>query len=138
MDASVWVPLASPDHVHHARTRQYWDFESAERAAFCRVTGLAFLRHLTNPRVMGHAVSNSQESWEEYERWLAHPAVIVLGEPRGLHEQFREFAANLTLGQASWTDAYLAAFAIAGGYRLVTVDSGFRRYSGLDLVHLEV
>jgi hypothetical protein len=33
-------------------------------------------------------------------------------------------------------DAYLAAFALAGGYRLVTIDAGFTQFAGLDLVLL--
>jgi predicted nucleic acid-binding protein len=35
-----------------------------------------------------------------------------------------------------WTDAYLAAFATAGGYRLVSFDAGFARYPGLAWLHL--
>lgn len=33
-------------------------------------------------------------------------------------------------------DAYLAAFAMAGGYRMVTTDRAFRQFQGLDLVLL--
>jgi predicted nucleic acid-binding protein len=38
-----------------------------------------------------------------------------------------------------WIDAYLAAFAIAGGYRLLTLDRDFRQYvsAGLALRVLE-
>jgi predicted nucleic acid-binding protein len=32
-----------------------------------------------------------------------------------------------------WMDAYLAAFAISGGYRLVTFDNAFTQFQGLDL-----
>jgi predicted nucleic acid-binding protein len=30
-------------------------------------------------------------------------------------------------------DAYLAAFAFAGGYRMVTTDAAFKQFRGLDL-----
>ncbi|MGB5880800.1 MAG: hypothetical protein WBH85_12285, partial [Thermoanaerobaculia bacterium] len=30
-------------------------------------------------------------------------------------------------------DAYLAAFALTGGYRMVTTDADFKQFSGLDL-----
>ena len=30
-------------------------------------------------------------------------------------------------------DAYLAAFALAGGYRMVTTDAAFKQFRGLDL-----
>jgi len=32
-----------------------------------------------------------------------------------------------------WMDAYLAAFALAGGYRMVTTDAAFEQFGGLDL-----
>jgi len=37
LDASVWVPLGAPDHVHHRRARQYWDHEAGEELVFCRL-----------------------------------------------------------------------------------------------------
>ena len=30
-------------------------------------------------------------------------------------------------------DAYLAGFALAGGYRMVTTDTAFKQFTGLDL-----
>jgi predicted nucleic acid-binding protein len=30
-------------------------------------------------------------------------------------------------------DAYLAAFALTGGYRMVTTDAAFKQFRGLDL-----
>jgi predicted nucleic acid-binding protein len=30
-------------------------------------------------------------------------------------------------------DAYLAAYAVAGGYQMVTTDSAFKQFKGLDL-----
>jgi predicted nucleic acid-binding protein len=35
-----------------------------------------------------------------------------------------------------WMDAYLAAFALAGGYQMVTTDTAFRQFHGLDLMLL--
>lgn len=35
------------------------------------------------------------------------------------------------------TDAYLAAFATSGGYRLVTLDIDFERFDRLDLLRLK-
>ncbi len=74
----------------------------------------------------------------EFERWLSLPEVVLLPEPTGLHELLRHYASNLQLGQASWTDAYLAAFARAGSFRMVTFDGGLARYTDLDLLHLKL
>jgi hypothetical protein len=32
-----------------------------------------------------------------------------------------------------WMDSYLAAFAVAGGYRMVTIDGAYGQFRGLDL-----
>jgi predicted nucleic acid-binding protein len=36
-----------------------------------------------------------------------------------------------------WTDAYLAAFAITSGSRLVSFDADFARFPGLHFLHLK-
>ena len=56
LDANVWLALAVEAHVHHGRALAYWEKESAPVSAFCRVTQLAFLRHLTNRTIMGAQV----------------------------------------------------------------------------------
>lgn len=137
LDASVWVPLSAPDHEHHPRARRYWQSESGDQLAFCRVTALALLRHLTNAHVMQHAVLNSTEAWRQYRRWLALPEVGYLHEPDGVDEHLGKLSRTLQLGPLLWTDAYLAAFAMAGHHRIVTFDADFRRFRGLDLLHLQ-
>lgn len=137
LDSSVWLPLSAPDHVHYSRARRYWDDEAYEELAFCRVTALALLRHLTNPRILGDAVLDGGSAWRAVETWLAVPRVRVLQEPAGLDELLREWAAQLDIRGGNWTDAYLAAFAMASGCRLVAFDSDFSRYPGVDLLHLK-
>jgi len=53
-----------------------------------------------------------------------------------LELRWRQFAARDTASPKLWMDTYLAAFARAGGYRMVTTDTAFRQFSGLDLVLL--
>lgn len=136
LDASVWLPLCAPDHVHHARARRYWDDESAEQLLFCRVTALALLRHLTNPRVLGAQVLDGASAWGALRAWLAQPGIRLSGEPAALDEQLQGLSAALDLRGGHWTDAYLAAFALAGAHRLVSFDRDFRKYPQLDLLHL--
>jgi predicted nucleic acid-binding protein len=54
----------------------------------------------------------------------------------GLDRRWRQLAARDAASPKRWMDAYLAAFAQAGGYRLVTTDAAFRQFAGLDLVLL--
>lgn len=138
LDASVWIPLSTPDHVHYSRARRYWDFESAAQLAFCRITALALLRHLTNAQILREAVFNGEAAWGALETWLAIPRIAFLSEPVGVDELLRQWTKQLDLRGGRWTDAYLAAFALASGYRLVTFDADFQRFPGLQLLHLRV
>jgi uncharacterized protein len=136
LDASVWLPLSAPDHVHYARARRYWDDEGAEELAFCRVTALALLRHLTNPRILGEAALEGGAAWRALHTWLALPHITLLSEPAGLDELVGQWASQLGLRGGKWTDAYLAAFAVASGCRLVAFDSDFHVYPGVEFLHL--
>ena len=137
LDANVWLALAVEAHVHHGRARTYWENEAAPVCAFCRVTQLAFLRHLTNRTIMGEQVLAPSAAWKRRGEFLALPEVQSLPEPAGLDEQLGRFCG---LGRTSpnlWTDAYLAAFAKSMGLRLVTFDHAFCKFEGLDLLTLK-
>lgn len=136
LDASVWLPLCAPDHVHYLRARRYWDEEAVEELAFCRVTALALLRHLTNPRILGDAALGGAAAWHALATWLAVPRVTLLGEPAGLDEWLGRWSGELDLRGGHWTDAYLAAFAATSGCRLVAFDGDFVRYPGVEFLHL--
>jgi len=136
LDVDVWLPLSAPDHPHHSRARRYWFEESADQVVFCRVTALALLRHLTNPSIMAHAVLTGVEAWRAYQRWMALPEVSLEAEPTDLDDHLEEITRAVRVTPALWTDAYLAAFAIAGDHRVVTFDGDFRRFPDLNLLHL--
>jgi len=136
LDASVWLPLSAPDHVHHSRALRYWEEESADELAFCRITALALLRHLTNPRILGDAALDGAAAWPALATWLRVPHVSFLSEPPGVDELLAHWGPALDLRGGAWTDAYLAAFAVASGCRLVAFDGDFRRYPGVEFLHL--
>ena len=54
-------------------------------------------------------------------------------EPAGLDGEFERFTRNRSFSPKLWNDAYLAAYASAGGLRLVTFDRGFQDFRGLEL-----
>jgi len=136
LDASVWLPLAAPDHVHHARARRYWEEEADDRVVFCRVTALALVRLLSNPRVLGPAALSGAAAWQAFEQWMALPETALLPEPPGVDEALAAWSAELPLRGGDWTDAYLAAFAHAANCRLVAFDGDFHRYRGVRFLHL--
>jgi toxin-antitoxin system PIN domain toxin len=136
LDASVWLPLSAPDHEHYPRARRYWDEEAASELVFCRVTTLALLRHLTNPRILGDVVLDGGAAWRALETWLSCPRITYLREPPGVDELLARWAGQLDLRAGRWTDAYLAAFAAASGARIVAFDGDFRRFPGVEFLHL--
>jgi predicted nucleic acid-binding protein len=73
--------------------------------------------------------------------WLKEYVTQALRDSLYRHQPLAEvrLAEHCRLGAESrklWTDAYLAAFARAGGIGLATFDRGFRRHDGLDLILL--
>ena len=138
LDVSVWLPLSAEGHVHHRRAVEYWSSEAATEIAFCRVTSLALVRHLTNPLIMGPDVQTSAAAWDIYLRWLGLPGVTVVSEPEGLEDCLGLWSQTMSIGSRGWTDAYLAAFAAAGGHRIVAFDGAYHRFTGVEFLHLTI
>ena len=135
-DANLWLALAFSDHVHHAKAKAWFDAQQEGTCAFCRVTQLALLRHLTNAKIMGGFVQSQRDAWRFYDQLAGDPRVAFLDEPPGLEAAFRSATdASLPL-HALWTDAYLASIAHQIQAELVTFDQGFPRFPGLGLLVL--
>ena len=124
-DLNVWFALLVPEHPFHAQARGYW--RGAEEPALCRVTALGLVRLLTNPKAMDGKPLSLGEAWNVYRALREMSGVPLLEEPSGLEDVLGEWVAS-GFPPRLWTDAYLAAFAVAGGYRLVTFDGDFHRF----------
>lgn len=140
-DANIWLALAVSGHGHHGVARLWLDsIEAPASVLFCRTTQAAFLRLLTNAAVQapfGDPPLSNRAAWAAYDAMLADERIAFAAEPEGIETRWREFTAHSTASVTLWTDAYLAAFALAEGLRLVTTDAGFRQFRGLDLLLLE-
>lgn len=136
-DVNVWLAFSVADHPHHQRARRYWYEESGDELVFCRVTALGFLRLATNATVMGGQPLTVSQAWQAYSSFRRLPEVALAAEPEGCEECLEEWILENTLTPRQWTDAYLAAFAKAGGFRLVSFDGDFTSFDGLDLLRLE-
>lgn len=135
-DANVWLALTFSDHLHHAKAKAWFDTQAENSCAFCRVTQLALLRHLTNSKIMGRFVQSQQDGWRSFDRLAEDPRVVLVAEPFTVEAVFRGFTQAVSPSHALWTDAYLAAFAVATQAQLVSFDQGFNRFSGLDCLVL--
>jgi toxin-antitoxin system PIN domain toxin len=137
-DSSVWLALALSRHVHHQAARRWFERASEPGSVlFCRATQQTFLRLLTNASVLGpygNPPLTNRQAWAAYEALLADDRIAFRSEePSGLESLWRRYAARGTASPKLWMDAYLAAFAVAGGYRMVTTDAAFEQFGGVDL-----
>lgn len=133
-DLNLWFALLVPEHPFHPEAQRYWGV--AAEPVLVRVTALGLLRLLTNPKAMGGKPLEVGEAWRVYRELRGPAGVPVVEEPEGLEDAL-SFLVAQGFGYRHWTDAYLAAFALAGGYRLVTFDQGFLRFPGLNLLLLK-
>src|SRR5256885_11547191 len=88
-DANIWLALAFSDHLHHARAKAWFDVQADSTCAFCRITQMALLRHLTNSKIMGTFVQNQQEAWRRYDALINDPRVVFLSERFELEKAYR-------------------------------------------------
>lgn len=135
-DVNVWVALTLADHRHHDRVRQYWFEEANAELAFTRVTALGFKSLTTNPAATGGNPLTVGQAWEAYAALRHLPEVFLAAEPADTEEVLGQWALSEGTAPRLWTDAYLAAFARAAGFRLVTLDRDFQRFDRLTLLHL--
>ena len=139
-DSNVWLALALSRHAHHALAREWFEAVADPSSVFfCRATQQTFLRLLTNAAILspyGNPPLTNRQAWEVYEALLADDRIVFRGEePAGIEAQWERFALRDTASPKLWMDAYLAAFALAGGYRMVTTDGAFKQFRKL---HLEL
>lgn len=131
VDANVWLALAVGVHLHHVPARTWFDGRADGSCAFCRITQLALLRHLTNSKIMGTPDVQSQEqAWQTYEAFATDPRVVYLDEPVGLTPVLKSLSFSSFPAHKQWTDAYLAAFAECLSLEVVTFDTGFKTSPG--------
>lgn len=136
LDVNCWLAAAVRRHRHHPEAKSWLD-DAAAPLSFCRVTQMAFLRLVTNPKVMGVDVLTPRQAWETYRKFRADPRISFAEEPVTLEKSWLEITDTADFKQNLWTDSYLAAFAKAGGYAIVTFDAGFKRFSTIESILLQ-
>jgi toxin-antitoxin system PIN domain toxin len=139
-DVNFWLALVLSKHVHHARVRAWFEaVPGPGGVGFCRVTQLSLLRLLTTEAVLapyGIRARTLTEAWTVFEGLAADERVVLLPEPPELGAEWRRLMTGRRSSPKLWMDAYLAAFALSAGRRMVTLDAAFRQFAGLELVPL--
>ena len=138
-DSNIWLALALSKHQFHGAARTWLAERGPQEALLCRSTQQSFLRLLTTRAVLapyGIPPLSNQAAWSVYDSLLADERIVWVAEPSGLEASWRKLAGGSKASPKLWMDAYLAAFAMAGGHQLVTTDKGFKQFKGLDLLVL--
>jgi toxin-antitoxin system PIN domain toxin len=131
-DVNVWIAIAANRHVHHDFARQWFD-SAVALVCFCRVTQMAFLRLLTNPKVMGEDSLSPAGAIAVYRQLASDERVRFAPEPPNIESAWISLMSAREASGSTWTDAYLAAFALKAGFRLISFDRGMRPWPALAL-----
>jgi predicted nucleic acid-binding protein len=96
------------------------------------------LRLLTQQIADGYRPLANLAAWAALDRLMEDDAVGFIADPESLDHIWRLLSATNQPSPKTWMDAYLAAFAISGSLRLVTLDRDFQKFvpHGLDLLLL--
>lgn len=133
VDTSVWVAAVFPSHPLHAQAQGALAESSPEEpACFCRATQVSFLRLITTPAVLrlyGAEHMTNRAATTLLRHLQARPDVREFQEPAGVVEVWHQLAERDTVSPKVWMDAYLAAFALRGGLRVLTLDADFEAYA---------
>lgn len=89
---------------------------------------------------MGNDVLPPRAAWRAYRTWFEDERVQFANEPDSpdFEAVFESLSSGPRPSTKTWADAYLAAFAVAADFELVTFDTGFPRASRLSLSILRV
>ncbi len=131
LDLNVWLALACPDHIHHRQAVHYWEQQAAEQVLFCTVTALGLVRLVCQPKLMGAAAKTAGEASALLEAFCQQPGVSMASAEAHGWDVFHQLLRSGDVPTRLCTDAYLAAVAMANGWRLVSFDRDFERFEGL-------
>lgn len=139
-DTNVWIAAIFTTHPFHKQARQVLQRATpADPAVFCRSTQQSFLRLASTPtllKVYGAEGLTNRDALLALGSLQASAQVCEREEPPGVLALWHRLASCDTASPKTWMDAYLGAFAIAAGLRMISLDQDFKKFvtHGLDLV----
>lgn len=130
-DVNVWLALTFDSHVHHPAAKTWFEALSGEACLFCRITQQGFLRLATNSTIFGRHALTMRAAWQMYDVLQSDPCISYAEEPLHVEQHWRSLTSRSSHSPNMWTDAYLAAFAIAANCELVSFDKQLAQYAGV-------
>jgi len=120
-------------HQHHIASMQWFESRAKGEVGLCRVVQLSLIRLLGNASVIGEPVLPATDAWRLIKESLDDERVEFLLEPSNIDTVLPNLFQYPVPTPKLINDAYLAAFAMASGRRLVTRDRGFLQFRGLEV-----
>ena len=142
IDTNVWLAISFDAHPAHGLARRaFQNCPSSDHWLWCRATQQSYVRLMATPalhRAYGSPALSNRDARASLEILLAHPRILVADEPADVSELWLQLADHQRPAPKLWMDAYLAAMAIQGGWRLLSLDRDFERFcsAGLQLTPL--
>lgn len=132
-DVNVLLALVADRCRQHATVREWWaGLAPAEGPLhICRPVQMGLLRLLCTDAVMGRDALTLPQAWSVYAQLLRSGRFAFVLDPPGLDVAWATYCLSFGSSPKVVMDAYLAAFAVVGGYRLVTLDRAFVQFKGL-------
>ena len=133
VDTNVLVHAANEDVGEHEVARQWLDdaLSGGATVGFAWLALIGFVRICTSPRILPRPLTAAQ-AIGVVEAWLGAPGAVVL-EPTADHlGVMRRLLAARGSGGNLVSDAHLAALAIGHGATVVTYDTDFALFDGVD------
>jgi toxin-antitoxin system PIN domain toxin len=130
-DVNIWLALAFESHFHHQAAQGWFDTLASDGCSFCRLTQQGFLRLATNPKTFGSEAVPLSDAWRMYDEFVNDPRVSFSAEPAGIEPLWRGYSKSRSYSPKVWNDAFLAAFAEAAGYELISFDRGFAQFTAV-------
>lgn len=132
IDTNVWLAAVFTAHPFHRQARRrLLQATPVEPAVLCRSTQQSFLRLASTPTLLkayGAPSLTNRDALFALAALMALPQVHEMDEPPGTFALWQRLAALESASPKVWMDAYLAAFAISGGLRMVSLDQDFRKF----------
>lgn len=136
VDVNVCFAILVAQHQHRKPAMAWYDSCPANHAVLCRHVQLAIIRLLGNRNLLQEHAVPALAAWNITQELALDERIHFGEEPQGFETVFPTMLRYPTPAPKLVGDAYLAAFAIAGGLGIVTFDRGFQQFPGLDVTLL--
>lgn len=133
VDANLLLYAVNASDPKHERSRSWLDaaLTGREPVGFSWVVLLAFLRLATRDGLFPHPLPVS-EAVARVREWLEQPASVVVAPTARHAAVLAGLLEQVGAGGNLVTDAHLAALAVEHGAKIVTYDTDFSRFEGVE------